>query len=159
VQALDPQMPLTNVLSTRELFDQALWAPRMGASLLGMFGLLALALAAVGVHGVMSYSVTQRTQEIGIRMALGARPGDVIRLVLRQAMFIVGIGAAVGLGGTFVATFLAERFLTEVLFVKAGDPLAFLGTASLLAGVALFACYLPARRASRIDPLIALRYE
>ncbi len=159
VQSLDRQMPLNNVNTTSELFSQALWAPRMGASMLGVFGLLALALAAIGVHGVMSYSVAQRTQEIGIRMALGARPGDVIRLVLRQAMFIVGVGAVVGLGGTFVATFLAERFLTEVLFVKAGDPLAFVGTAGVLAVVALFACYLPARRASRIDPLIALRYE
>lgn len=159
VQALDPQMPLTNVNTTREVFNQALWAPRMGASMLGVFGLLALLLAAVGVHGVMSYSVTQRTQEIGIRMALGARPGDVIRLVLRQAMFIVGIGAAVGLGGTFAGTLLAQRFLTEVLFVKAGDPLAFVGTAGVLAVVALVASYLPARRASRIDPLLALRYE
>src|SRR6185436_4587399 len=94
VQSLDARMPITNVLTIRELFDQVLWAPRMSASLLGAFAALALALAAIGVHGVVSYSVAERTQEFGIRMAMGARPADMLRMVIRQTLITASVGAA-----------------------------------------------------------------
>ena len=139
-----------------ELMDQGLWAPRMGAALLGLFGLLSLVLAAVGVYGVMSYSVTQRTQEFGIRMALGAEANNILRLVVTEGIWLAGIGLAIGLG---IAA-LVSRLLAGLLFgVKPGDPMTFFGVSLLLAVVALLACFIPARRATRVDPLVALRYE
>ncbi len=156
VQALDPAMPLINVVTMPALLDQALWAPRMAASLLGGFGLLALLLACMGVHGVISYSVAQRTREISIRMALGARPADVLRMVLGHTALIVGIGAAAGMA----AAFAAAQGLGSLLFdVTSGDPVTYAATGALLFGVALAASYLPARRASRIDPMAAPRGE
>jgi len=156
VQSMDRNMPLVGVATARDLIQQGFWAPRMGAALLAIFGLLALVLAAVGIYGVMSYSVNQRTQEIGIRMAMGAKPGDVLGLILRQGMTPVLIGVAAGLG----VSLAAARLVSGLLFgVSATDPATFAGIPLLLAAVALAASYLPARRATRVDPMIALRYE
>ncbi|MGH9593525.1 MAG: FtsX-like permease family protein, partial [Bryobacteraceae bacterium] len=131
-------------------------APRFAAELLAGFGGLALLLAAVGTYGVMSYSVSQRTQEIGLRMALGAQRGDVLRLVMGNGLTMVLVGVAVGLGASVVFT----RSISSLLYgIGSFDAPSFLITAGLLIGVALFACWLPARRAMRVDPIVALRYE
>ncbi len=156
VQSLDARMPITNVQTIRQLFDQALWAPRMAASLLGAFGALALVLAALGVYGVVSYSVAERRQEIGIRMAMGARPVDMLRMVIRQTLVTASIGAAVAL----IAAYAATRGLGNLLIgVPAGDPVTFGGTLAMILAAALAASAWPAWRASRTDPLVALRYD
>src|SRR6266850_37539 len=156
VQALQPTMPLTNVQTAEDLIAQVLWAPRMGAALLGIFGLIALTLAAIGIYGVMSYSVNQRTVEFGLRMALGARPADVLGLVLRQGMLLVACGLLIG-----ILTSLAASRLVGTLLVgmSATDPMTFGLISLLLAAVAALAGYVPARRATRVDPMVALRYE
>jgi putative ABC transport system permease protein len=156
IQALDPALPITNVQTVGDLLGQALWAPRMAAGLLTVFGLLALVLAAVGIYGVMSYAVSQRTHEFGIRMALGARARDVVRLVMGQGMTLVAAGLAIGLLGAALVTPMVAALLVGV---GAADPLTFAGIALLLLLVAAVAGYLPARRATRVDPMIALRYE
>jgi putative ABC transport system permease protein len=156
VQQLDRNLAFTNMQTATEILSQGLWAARMGAALLGLFGLLALVLASVGIYGVLAYSVTQRTGEIGIRMALGAQPGEVLRLVLRQGMTLAAIGAIFGL----VASLLLARTAANLLYgVSATDPLTYGGITLLLLGVAMLACYIPARRATRIDPVVALRFE
>ena len=156
VQELDKQLPLVQVQTISQVLDAALWPARFGAMLLLVFGLLALTLAAIGIYGVMSYSVQQRRRELGIRMALGAQKRDVLRLVLGQGLWLAGLGALVGL---FVA-FLMARAVSALLFgVHAPDPVTFTGVPVVLIGVALLACYIPARRATRVDPIIALRYE
>ena len=156
VQSLDTNLALTNINTVGELIDQGLWAPRMGAALLTVFGGLALFLAAVGVYGVLSYSVNQQTREIGVRMAMGAQSGRILRLVVGQGMRLAVAGLTLGI----LIAFAATRVLSSLLFgVSAHDPLIFGGVSVVLASAAILACYIPARRATRVDPIIALRYE
>ena len=156
VQALDANLPPFNVVTLTENIDISLFPARFGALLLGGFGLLALVLATVGIYGVMSYSVGQRTHEIGIRMALGAQVNSVLKLVVGQGMLLAVIGVAVGLAAAFVLS----RVVKSLLYgVSATDLVTFAGIALLLIVVALLACYIPARRAAKIDPMVALRYE
>jgi putative ABC transport system permease protein len=156
VLAVDPDLPIFNVRTMERIWDDSVAPQRLNTLLLGIFGGVALLLAAVGIYGVMSYSVTQRTHELGIRMALGARPRDVRALVVRQGMTFVALGVGLGLAGALVVT----RWMASLLYgVSASDPLTFGAIALLLAGVALFACFIPARRATRVDPIIALRHE
>jgi predicted permease len=156
VQTLDRNMQIRNTGTVQERLTQGLWAPRMGAALLSIFGGLALALAMIGVYGVISCSVSQRTQEIGVRMALGAQARDVLGLVLTQGMTLAAGGTATGL----VAAFLAARVVSGLLYgVSPKDPVTFAAVGGVLLAVALVACYVPARRATRVDPLVALRSE
>ena len=156
VQQMDRALLLTNVQTVPQVLDRSLWAPRMGAALLSIFGALALLLAAVGLYGVISYSVSQRAQEIGIRMALGAQPWNVLTQVLTEGMALVGWGLGFGL----LVAFAAARFLTRLLFgVSAADLSTYGAVAVVLLVVSLSACYLPARRATRVDPVQALRAE
>ena len=156
VASLAPAVPLLNERTVSEVLVQSLVAPRVGAELLGGFGLLALVLAAVGTYGVMSYSVNQRSQEIGIRMTLGAQPGDVLRLILGGGLAMVCTGVVVGLA---LSSLLARSMSTLLFGIGAFDAPSFLLTAALLIAVAMAACYLPARRAMGVDPIVALRYE
>jgi len=156
VNQLDRNLALTNGQTVEQILSQGLWAARMGAALLGLFGLLALILASVGIYGVLSYSVAQRTSEIGIRMALGAQSQQVLKLVLRQGMLLAGAGVLVGIAIALPIT----RFASTLLYgVSVWDPVTYISISLLLTVVALLACYIPARRATRIDPLVALRFE
>ena len=156
VQTLDRNMPLRDTGTIQERLAAGLWAPRMGAALLSIFGGLALALATIGVYGVIAYSVSQRTQEIGVRMALGAQARDVLRLVLTQGMALAVGGTVAGL----LAAYLAARVVSGLLYgVSPKDPLTFASVGGMLLVVALAACYLPARRATKVDPLLALRSD
>jgi putative ABC transport system permease protein len=156
IQSLEPNMAITNVQTVKEIVSQGLWAPRMGAGLLTVFGGLALILAAVGVYGVLSYSVSQQTREIGIRMSLGAQQNQVLRLVIGQGIRLAVAGLALGL----LVAFALTRVLSSLLFgVSTHDPVTFGGVSLVLVSVAILACYIPARRATRVDPIIALRYE
>ena len=156
VQPIDKNLAFTNAQTVQQIPGQGLWAARMGAALLGLFGALALILASIGIYGVLAYSVAQRTSEIGLRMALGAQPRQVLALVLRQGMLLALIGATAGI---LVALPVARQAAGLLYGVSATDPLTYVGITLLLMAVALLACYLPARRATRIDPLVALRVE
>ena len=156
VQTIDPNLPLYDVKTLTEHMRFALFPPRIAATVLGVFGLVALLLSAIGIYGITSYTVAQRTHELGIRLALGAQRSDVLKLVLRHGFKLTMIGAALGLGGAYLAT----RAITSVLYgVSATDPFTFVFVSSLLIGVALVASYVPSRRATKVDPLIALRSE
>src|SRR5712691_6634969 len=156
VRSLDPNLPIFDVKTLTEHMRLALFPARVAATVLGTFGFVALTLAAIGIYGVTSYSVAQRTREIGIRMALGAQIGDVLRLVLSNGVKLTAFGVAIGLAGAYLLT----RALASLLYgVSATDPLTFGFIAFLLIVVALIASYIPARRASKVDPLVALRYE
>jgi putative ABC transport system permease protein len=156
IASLEKNLPTYDMRTMNEQLSSSLFPARMGATLLVVFGLLALLLAAVGIYGVMGYSVARRTREIGIRMALGAQRGDVLKLVLKEGLTMVGIGVALGLIGAFFATSLLASFLYGV---SVTDPITFIVISLILAGVALGAGFVPARRATKVDPLVALRYE
>jgi putative ABC transport system permease protein len=156
VIAIDPDQPVANLKPMSHWLADSVAKPRFNYLLLAIFAAVALILSVTGVYGVMTYSVAQRTREIGVRLALGAQPRDVLGLVIRQGMQPVLAGIALGLAGALALT----RVLSTLLFgVSATDPATFLGVAALLATVALVACYLPARRATKVDPVIALKYE
>jgi putative ABC transport system permease protein len=155
VRSLDSELPV-NFKTLDQAFSSSLDQRRFSLVIFGAFGCVALLLAAMGIYGVTNYAVTQRTQEIGIRMALGARMSDVLKLVLRNGMSLVLIGAAIGVAGAFATT----RVLSSLLFGVAPTDLAtFTAVVVVLVVVALVACYIPARRATKVDPLVALRYE
>ncbi|MBO0727581.1 MAG: ABC transporter permease, partial [Blastocatellia bacterium] len=156
VARLDANLPLYDVKTMSEHMRLSLFPLRAGAWVAGSFALLALLLAGLGIYGVMAYTVSQRTREIGLRMALGARGGDVMRLVVRQGMWLALVGLAIGLAGSLVLT----RLMSSVLYgVSATDVVTFAGVTLLLGSVVLIACYLPARRAAKVDPMIALRCD
>jgi putative ABC transport system permease protein len=156
LQQLDPELPMAAVATMDQLLADSLSRSRFTMLLLGIFSAVALLLAAVGIYGLIAYSVTQRTQELGIRIALGAQRRDVLRLVLGQGARLTLLGVTLGL----LAALAISRLLASMLFgVSATDPLTFAGVAALLGIVALLACFIPARRATRVDPIVALRYE
>jgi putative ABC transport system permease protein len=156
IWAIDKLIPVTKVQTMREVMAASIAGQQFNMTLMGIFAGVALVLAAVGIYGVASYSVTQRTREIGIRMALGAQGSDVLRLILRQGAMLAAIGVAIGV----VAAFALTRFMSSLLYgVSATDPLTFAVISLVLAGVALVACFVPARRATKVDPMVALRYE
>jgi predicted permease len=156
VAQVSTNLPLYDVKTESEQIDRLLFQERLVARLSGFFALLALVLACVGLYGLLSYEVSRRTREIGIRMALGAHQGNVMKLVLRQGIVLAIVGAAVGIGAALGVT----RYLANMLYnVRASDPTTLAGVAILLVLVALAACYIPARRAMRVDPIVALRHE
>jgi predicted permease len=156
IQAMDRNLPITNVWAIGEVISQSLWASSFGASLLTVFAMIAMALCAVGIYGVVGYSVGQRIREFGIRLALGAQPRDVLLMVLKQSALIMSAGLALGLLAAF---FLARLIVSFLYGVNANSPLAFLAMALVLASVGVFASYIPARRAAKVDPMVALHYE
>jgi putative ABC transport system permease protein len=156
VKAVDPNQPIYGVRTMDEIRAESVAPERLNLTLLSIFAGIALVLAVVGIYGVMSYTVTQRTHEIGIRMAIGAQPRDVFRMVVGQGMMLALIGVAFGLVGAFALT----RLMATMLFgVEPTDPATFASIAVLLTGVALVACYIPGRRATKVDPVVSLRYE
>jgi putative ABC transport system permease protein len=156
VQAVDPNQPVYDVATMEERFSQAVAPQRFNALVMAIFAVMAVILAGVGVYGVMAYSVTRRTHEIGVRMALGAQRQDVLKLVLRQGALLVAFGIGLGVAGALALT----RSLSSLLYgVKPTDPLTFVGVALVLISVALMASYIPARRATKVDPMVALRHE
>ena len=159
VHEVDANLPVFNMKTQIQQADETLAMERVFAKLLTLFGLVAQLLAAIGLYGVMAYSVSQRTHEIGIRMALGANRGKVLRMILRQGMVLTIIGVALGLGSAFVVTKYMESLTTMLFGVQPRDPWTFAVIAIFLTAVALIACFIPARRATKIDPLVALRYE
>ena len=156
IQSLEPNLAITNVQTIQQIIDQGLWAPEMGAALLALFGGLGLVLAAVGVYGVLAYSVTQQTREIGIRMAMGAERSHVLGLIVGQGLKLTAAGLVLGV---LVALALTRQLSSLLFGVSAYDPWAYGSVVLILVFVALLACYIPARRATRVDPLVALRYE
>ena len=156
VKAMDPDQPISAVKRMSDWVDSSVSSQRYSTTLLATFAALAMILAATGIYGVMSYTVAQRTHEIGVRMALGARRRDVLKLVVRHGMLLTLVGVLVGVAGALGLT----RVMASLLFgVTAKDPLTFVAVAGLLSAVAFIACFVPALRATKVDPLVALRYE
>jgi putative ABC transport system permease protein len=156
IRGIDSALPVAEVRPMAEVIGSSIAQARFRTTLLSLFGGAALLLAAIGIYGVLAYTVAQQTREIGIRMALGANPGRVLRLVLGRGLRLAGAGTVIGV----LAALMLTRLLGSLLFdVSATDPLTFVAVAGLLLGVALLACYVPARRAMRVDPMVALRYE
>jgi predicted lysophospholipase L1 biosynthesis ABC-type transport system permease subunit len=154
--AVDAQLPVARVRTMEAVVGTSIQQQNFNMLLLTIFGGIALLLAAIGIYGLMSYSVEQGTRDIGVRLALGAERGTILRMVVRRGMLLAAIGLAAGLA----AAFAASRLLTRMLYgVKPGDPATYALVAGVLGGIALLACYLPARRATRVDPIIALRAE
>jgi putative ABC transport system permease protein len=156
IRQVDPQQPITDVQPLQHYVSTALARLRLYANLLGTFSALALLLAAIGLYGLMAYAVSRRTHEIGVRMALGAQPGEVLRSTLAQGARLAAAGLVLGAAGAVALSRVVNKLLYGVTAV---DPVTYAGVAALLAGVALLAAYLPARRAARVHPMIALRYE
>jgi putative ABC transport system permease protein len=160
VRAIDPDLPIFNIQTMEDIRANLVAPQRLYMVLMGVFAGVALILATVGIYGVMSYSVTQRTHEIGIRMALGAQPRDVMKLVVGQGMMLAIIGVVVGVGGGLALVKVISSLLSSMLFgVAATDAMTFASIAVALTAVALAACAIPARRAMKVDPMTALRYE
>jgi putative ABC transport system permease protein len=156
VAAIDPDQPIASLITMDQRISESIAPRRFNMFIMGLFAALALVLAAIGIYGIMAFTVIQRTHEIGVRMALGATAGDVLKLILRSGFKLALIGIALGL----LAAFAATRVLSSLLFeVSATDPAIFVIDAVLLAVAALLASYIPARRAMKVDPLVALRYE
>ena len=156
LRKFNPGQPATRFLPLQHLVDHANSPRRFVVLLVGSFALLGLLLASLGIYALISYSVTRRTQEIGIRMALGADKHDVLWMVVSHGLKVAAAGAAIGITGALALT----QFLTSLLYgVKPTDPLTFIGVSLILIAVALLACYIPARRAAKVDPIVALRYE
>jgi ABC-type antimicrobial peptide transport system permease subunit len=158
LREVDPNLPVLNITPFTDLLEKSvsLWIVRLGAVLFGVFGGIALLLAVVGVYGVKSYAVARRTREIGIRMALGAHPRDVFSLIMKQGALQTGFALGVGL----LLALAAGRLLTQILYqVSPADPAALLASSAMLSAAALLACYLPARRATKVSPMTALRTE
>jgi len=156
IRAIDSALPVAAVRPMAEVIGSSIAQPRFRTTLLSLFGAAALLLTAIGIYGVLAYTVAQQTREIGIRIALGANPGKVLRLVLGRGLRLAGFGTAIGI----LAALMLTQLLNSLLFgVSATDPVTFAAVAGLLLGVALLACYVPARRAMRVDPMVALRYE
>ena len=156
IHEMDPDLPVRDILSMNEVMANSVAQQRFNMLLLGAFGVLALFLAAMGIYSVLSYSVRRRVQEIGIRLALGAKLADVLRMVVLEGMKPVAFGVVLGIAGAFAL----GRVLASLIFsVKPTDPATFLGAAVLLALISLLACMIPAYRATRVDPIAALRYE
>jgi ABC-type antimicrobial peptide transport system permease subunit len=160
VAGIDPNIPLFGISTQSRLIDEALLQERMFAKLTSLFGVLALTLACVGLYGTLSYAVSRRVREIGIRMALGAERTAVLKMVLRETLLLIAVGVAIGVPMSLLATRLASSFISDVLFgLRAMDASSMASAGGLLFLVALLAGYLPARRATRVDPMVALRYE
>jgi putative ABC transport system permease protein len=158
VRAVDPAVAIAKIRTMSQIASASLAERRFTVLLLAAFAATALILAAVGVYGVMAYSVTQRNHEIGIRIALGAANRDIVRLIVGRGMVLTLTGVAAGLVASFALTLLAKGALSSLLFdVNATDPLTFIAVSLLLTGVALLACHAPARRATKVDPMVALR--
>ncbi len=156
VAALDKDQPVFDVRTMPQVFIEGMAPQRLSAYMFASFALVALLLAAVGIYAVIAYSVAQRTHEIGIRMALGAQPRDILRMIVKQGMTLTAIGVVVGL----ICAFAVTRAMASILYgVSANDPVIFAGVAALAASIAFVACYVPARRATKVDPMVALRYE
>jgi putative ABC transport system permease protein len=156
IQTLDKDLPVSDIRPMSAWLSESTAQERFNSTLLAIFAAVALLLAAIGLYGVLAYSVSRRTQEIGVRMAMGATGSDIFKLILKQGMLLTFAGVAIGI----IAALGLTRLLTTLLFgVKANDPVTFIVIGLLLMFVAFLACYIPARKATKVDPMIALRYE
>jgi putative ABC transport system permease protein len=156
VQAIDPELPVFGVQTMDQFLAQARWPYRVFGSMFAIFAAIALVLSGVGIYAVTAYAVTQRTQEIGVRMALGARGGQVSWLILRQGLIQLAIGLTIGLAGALPLSAVLQSLVVQI---PTRDPVTFTAIAAILIGVTIAACLIPARRATRLDPLTALRVE